>query len=136
MKEDAGTDHLKPALDNLEKAFASLESFLDEKVSSDRDRAGVIQAFEFTFELCWKTLQKLAAAEGLRAPSPKQALKAAFRLGLVKESEEELWLSMLGDRNLSSHTYRREVAEEIFRRVRDEYRPAIGRLIKAVKKSP
>ncbi len=122
-------ESLEMALSNLAKAFASLESFLDEEVKSDRDRAGVIQAFEYTFELCWKFLQKMAWAEGLQAASPRQALKAAFQLGLITSEDEEHWLGMLGDRNNTVHTYRAEIAQEIFLRIRDNYRQSIGTLL-------
>ncbi|MBW2702973.1 MAG: nucleotidyltransferase substrate binding protein [Deltaproteobacteria bacterium] len=114
---------------NLELALNNLERFLDEPIVSDRDRAGVLQAFEYTFELSWKAAQKIAADQGLSAQSPRQALKAAFQLGLIPLDEEETWLSMLNDRNRTVHTYRAELAQEIFERVRDRYQKALAGLL-------
>lgn len=125
----SGHDKVQDGLTNLELALRSLERFLDEPVVSDRDRAGVLQAFEYTFELSWKAAQKIAADQGLSAQSPRQALKAAFQLGLIPLEEEETWLSMLDDRNRTVHTYRAELAKEIFVRVKDRYREALVGLL-------
>lgn len=61
------------ALANLERAFAELESYLALPIAHGRDKAGLIQGFEFTFELFWKTFQKLAPEAGLEASSPREA---------------------------------------------------------------
>lgn len=90
---------------NLKQAFGQLESYLSEPAKTDRDRAGVIQAFEFTFEQFWKAFQKVAGAQGLEANSPRQALQAAFQIRLIESMEENVWLEMLKDRNLTSHVY-------------------------------
>jgi nucleotidyltransferase substrate binding protein (TIGR01987 family) len=96
-------------------------------VVSDRDRAGVIQAFEFTFEAVWKLLKHLAEGEGLTAESPKRALISAFKMGVVKD--ETLWLEMLRDRNLTSHTYHLGVADRIFSAIRDHYVAALEQTV-------
>ncbi len=124
-----GHDKVTDSLANLELALNNLERFLDEPIVSDRDRAGVLQAFEYTFELSWKAAQKIGADQGLSAQSPRQALKAAFQLGLIPLDEEETWLSMLNDRNRTVHTYRAELAQEIFERVRDRYQKALAGLL-------
>lgn len=59
-------------LDNAEAALAQLQAFLREPVVTDRDRAGVIQAFEFTFEACWKPFRSVAQDEGLETASPRR----------------------------------------------------------------
>jgi len=110
------------SLQNAEAAFATLSSFLAMPVVSDRDRAGVIQAFEFTFEAMWKLSKRTAEREGLPAESPRRALIAGYRLGLI--TDEGLWLSMLTDRDLTSHTYHHDVAERIFVAIRDQYAAA------------
>lgn len=64
--------------ENFHKALSKLESFVREPIVTERDRAGVIQAFEFTFEQCWKTFQKIAHREGIKSNSPRQSLQAAL----------------------------------------------------------
>ena len=43
------------------------------------------------------------------------ALQQAYRLGWL--DDEERWLKLLDDRNLTSHTYREALALEIYRRI-------------------
>ena len=112
------------AIDNAEAALAQLTQFLREPAVTDRDRAGVIQAFEFTFEAAWKLLKHAAEREGLDAESPKRALIAGYKLGYVRD--EGLWLEMLEDRNLTSHVYHAKLAERIFLAVSMRYAAALS----------
>jgi nucleotidyltransferase substrate binding protein (TIGR01987 family) len=115
------------ALENAEAALGALESFLSEPVRSERDRAGVIQAFEFTFETVGKLLKHLAESEGLSADSPRRALMAGYKLGVLEDGA--LWLDMLADRNATSHVYHHQVAERIFLAIETRYRRALGSAI-------
>ncbi len=115
---------MKPrALANAEAAVAKLTAFVSEPAISERDRAGVIQAFEFTFEATWKLLKLAAEREGLDAESPKRALIAAHKLGIIRD--ELLWLDMLQDRNLTSHVYHAELAGRIFTAITTRYAAAL-----------
>ena len=40
---------------NFKKTLEELDAFLKLPIQNDRDIAGIIQAFEFTFEQCWKS---------------------------------------------------------------------------------
>jgi nucleotidyltransferase substrate binding protein (TIGR01987 family) len=111
------------ALANLERAFSELESYLALPVTSARDKAGLIQGFEFTFELFWKTFQKLAPDAGLEASSPREALMTGVSLHLIAAEESAHWSQMLRDRNLTSHTYNAGVADEIVERLVQHYAP-------------
>lgn len=114
------SDH-SAALANLERAFGELESYLALPVQTKRDKAGIIQAFEFTFELFWKTFQKLAPEAGLEAASPREALQAGLKLHFIEAPDAGHWVQMLADRNLTSHLYREEVADQVFDRVCGAY---------------
>jgi nucleotidyltransferase substrate binding protein (TIGR01987 family) len=119
------------SLANAEAALSQLTAFLEAPAVSDRDRAGVIQAFEFTFEAIWKLLKHLAEGEGLTAESPKRALIAAYKMGVVKD--ETLWLEMLRDRNLTSHVYHVDLAERIFAAIRDRYAAALEESVRTAR---
>jgi nucleotidyltransferase substrate binding protein (TIGR01987 family) len=123
---------LPVALANLERAFGELESYLALPVRHARDKAGLIQGFEFTFELFWKTFQKLAPEAGLDASSPREALAAGVSLHFIALDESPHWAQMLRDRNLTSHTYNANVADEILARLLNDYvncfRSALTRL--------
>ncbi len=112
---------LPAALFNLERACAEFESYLALPVTNQRDTAGLIQGFEFTFERFWKTFQKLAPDAGLDASSPRQALMAGASLHLIAPEKAPDWSRMLRDRNLTSHTYNASVADEIIDRVSRDY---------------
>jgi nucleotidyltransferase substrate binding protein (TIGR01987 family) len=116
-------DRINHTLRNFKLAFASLEQFLTEPIRSNRDKAGVIQAFEFTYELAWKTFQKIAQEEGLRVATPRQAFSSALQAGYIPPEEEERWIDMMRDRNLTSHTYHESLATEIVERIRSIYFP-------------
>jgi len=109
------------AIENFGKALTKLREFAAMPIVNDRDRAGIIQAFEFTFELCWKAFRQLAAAQGIAVVSPRQSLEAALQLKLIDPAEETTWLEMLHDRNMTSHLYQETVAHEISGRVVDRY---------------
>ena len=81
--------------------------------------AGVIQAFEFTFEIFWKVIRLHAEEQGLVANSPRSALKQGFALGLL--DDEPTWLQMLEDRNQTVHVYNEKLAREIHERIVGRY---------------
>ena len=67
-------------------------------------------------ELAWKALQRVLLRDhGIETASPNGTLQEAYRVGLI--SDEEAWLAMMHDRNLTSHTYREALAREIFARL-------------------
>jgi len=129
MTENKWPEKVGISITNLQQAFSRLELFLEKPIEDERDQAGVIQAFEFTYELFWKTFQKIAQSQGLQAQSPKQALQAAFQLDFVHAEEEQLWLEIMEDRNRTVHTYQKELAQQIFERIRDQYFEAFGKCL-------
>ena len=81
---------------------------------------GTIQRFEFTVELAWKLLKEYLESEKFgEFNSPKAVVKEAFKIGLLEDGE--IWLDMLDDRNLTSHTYDEETAKEIYRNIISKY---------------
>jgi nucleotidyltransferase substrate binding protein (TIGR01987 family) len=101
------------AMSYFSKALLRFAEALAEDESNPLAIDGSIQRFEFCFELGWKLLKKmLMDIEGIDALSPKKALQFAYQLGWIED--EQAWLKMLNDRNLTSHTYREEYAREIY----------------------
>jgi nucleotidyltransferase substrate binding protein (TIGR01987 family) len=109
------------SLANCEKALEKLTQFLKlaEAVPNEAVQAGVIQAFEFTFEVFWKIFQKLGQAEGAVVAGPKSALSYAFQAELIEN--EVPWLDLLNDRNLTTHVYHEQLAQEIFEHIKNTY---------------
>lgn len=115
--------------------MAEMESYAALPVANRRDKAGLIQAFEFTFELFWKTFQKLAPDSGLEAASPREALIAGVKLHLITNGEADTWSRMLRDRNLSSHTYNAALADEIVERLLGSYLACFRATLERTKKT-
>ena len=95
------------AIDSL--ALDRLETFFEPPALNERERQGLIKAFEYCFELGWNTLRDLLLTEGNAGLiGSRDTLRLAFRMGLIDDGEG--WLAMVQDRNLTSHTYNRSTA--------------------------
>jgi len=79
------------------------------------NRDASIQRFEFVFELAWKVVQKALREEGLDCASPRSCMKAAYRQGWIHD--ESAWLTIMEDRNLTSHTYDETLAVAVYGRL-------------------
>jgi nucleotidyltransferase substrate binding protein (TIGR01987 family) len=116
--------------EKLEKAISRLKVV----VSLPENHAGRIEAsiqcLEFVVELYWKLLKHMLSEKGIIANTPRDALKEAFSAGFI--NHEEMWISMLKDRNLSSHTYNEDLANEIVGRI-PSYLPIISETFEKLK---
>jgi nucleotidyltransferase substrate binding protein (TIGR01987 family) len=84
------------------------------------EKQGAIQAFEYTYELGWNTLKDYLTYQGIIGlVGARDTIREAFRRELIRDGDG--WMEMLSDRNLTSHTYNENVAEEIVRRVCERY---------------
>ena len=120
-------------VNNFTKALARLkEGIAKYDEADDLLRDGVIQRFEFTFELAWKTLKAVFEDEGLTGlNSPKTVLREAFAAGLI--NDDELWLSMLSDRNSTAHIYSEQLAIEICQHIQRKYVVELVNLLEKIK---
>ncbi|MCF8133608.1 MAG: nucleotidyltransferase substrate binding protein [Synechococcus sp. Tobar2m-G35] len=108
-------------------ALEQLETFFLPPALNERERQGLIKAFEYCFELGWNTLRDLLLAEGnADLIGSRDTLRLAFRVGLIDDGEA--WLRMVQDRNLTSHTYNRATAEQVSREVEERYLPCFREL--------
>lgn len=105
-------------IQNFEKALDRLKEAVN-SAKDDLDKDGVIQRFEFTVELLWKTLKAILEYQGLECYSPRSCIKEAFKSKII--DDDEIILDMLEDRNLSSHVYDDEVSRKIFERIKNVY---------------
>lgn len=80
---------------------------------SDLEKAGAIQAFEYTYELCWKTMKRILANQNIETSIPKDIFRTAAQFNLIEDAET--WFEFIKKRNETTHTYNKKTAEEIFR---------------------
>ena len=103
-----------------EKALRALKQMLDKPMEEDRGNVDAsIQRFEFTIELFWKLLKRILATKGVDVTYPKDVLQQAYKGSLI--DDEQIWVDMLRDRNLTSHTYNEELADQIFHNLHTYY---------------
>lgn len=112
-------------LQSFRKAFATLRDaarLASERPLSELERQGLIQAFEFTYELAWQTWKDYLESQGIQnLTGPKPVVRKAFSLGLIQNGEE--WMAMIESRNQTSHTYNEDLANEIGTSILTRYVP-------------
>ena len=104
-----------PQIEAYRRAFSRFEEALSEPESA-LIRDACIQRFEFCFELAWKSIQQLSRRQGQDCSSPKGCLRQAFKQGWIEN--EEGWIAILADRNLTSHTYDEALAKAVYDRLK------------------
>ena len=97
----------KQRFENFDRSYVLLRSALENgpEALNALEKEGVIQRFEYCFELAWKTVKDSLEASGLvfATVTPRQVLKDAFAAKILKEGP--VWMDMLDHRNVLSHTY-------------------------------
>jgi nucleotidyltransferase substrate binding protein (TIGR01987 family) len=109
---------LQYAVKRLSDAYERLMEAVNERETS-LSIDGTIQRFEFTFEQAWKTIQKFIRYEGFDCNTPRECLRKAYSAGLI--DDEDIWLDMLDDRNITSHVYNETLAKGIYDRIKGLY---------------
>lgn len=101
---------IKIDLTNLFKAQKIFEQFR-QNMLTDRDKAGAIQAFEFSYEVSWKMMKRFLEARGVVTGSPKTIFRSAAVEKIIEDPE--IWFEFQKKRNLTVHTYNQESVDEI-----------------------
>jgi len=105
---------------DLSHALTRLKEALQEDASKSTIIIdGVIQRFEFTFELAWKLMKFILNYQGIEALTPRSVIKEAFKAKLIQEGKE--WIDMLEDRNKTSHIYDEKEAQRIYEKIKDNH---------------
>ncbi len=117
-------------LRNYRQALSCLTAAVElagERPLSELEQQGLIQGFEFTHELGWNVLKDYLEEQGfVGIIGSKGATREAFKNGLITDGEA--WMDMIKARNLTSHTYKVEVADEIAKNILGRFHPAMREL--------
>lgn len=111
----------KQRFENFEKAVRQLDKGVERPLKdlSELEQYGVIQSFEFTFELAWKTLKDYLENKGTEAAFPRDVIKSAFQSGLIDDGDA--WMDMLEKRNWMAHAYDEKRFHEALSRIFTSY---------------
>ncbi len=92
---------------------------------STLEKEGVIQRFEYSFELAWNTLKDYLVYSGVAFDqiTPRSVIKQAFAAKIIKDGQT--WMDMLEQRNLMSHTYDSKIFEAVFSNISQHYLVAL-----------
>ena len=94
-----------------------------QRALSDLEQQGLIQAFEFTHEMAWKTLKDFLEERGATEIfGSRDVTRKAFAEGLLEDGET--WMDMIKARNLTSHTYNTDIASGIAADILTRFNPA------------
>jgi nucleotidyltransferase substrate binding protein (TIGR01987 family) len=104
---------------NFTKVFERLTRAVQRETYDELEEAGLIQIFEFTFELGWKVLKDFLEAQGYDDKTPREVIKRGFQLGYIKDGKN--WLDALDKRNLMTHTYDENKAKEAVGLIKNQY---------------
>lgn len=115
----------KQRFNNYLRALTTLTDAVQlakERPLTKLEEQGMVHGFEFTHELAWNVLKDYLEEKGfVNLIGPKDATREAFKNGWIEDGTA--WMDMIKVRNLSSHTYNPEIAEEIVENVRARFYP-------------
>ena len=116
----------KQRFENFDKSYKLLKKYSNQEITTELERAGIIQFFEMTFELAWKVLKDYLESEGYMVKSPRETVKQAFQIGLIDNGH--IWIDALSNRNLTTHTYDEELATKMTSEILNAYLPELDKL--------
>ncbi len=110
---------LQKSVSSLERAVKVASYKIKGKVNTDEEevvRAGVIQNFEFTYELCWKFMKRWLTTNIGGAIVDGASRKELFRMAAESRliSDVEAWFEYNNLRNETAHTYNAKTAEDVY----------------------
>ncbi len=114
--------------ENFERAFNLLHQVFEQKKLeefSDLEKEGIVQRFEYTFELAWKTLKDYLEHNGitLNQVTPRHTIKQGFAANIIEDGK--IWINMLEQRNLMSHMYNAKKFEKAIVQIQEEFLPTL-----------
>lgn len=113
----------KQRFKNLQLAMSQFSEFMAEQNLNKLERQGLIQCFEYTFELAWKTFKDYLEQGGQTVQSPRAAIQIAFNAGFIKNGHD--WIDALEKRNILAHSYNEEYARLAEELIKSKYYPML-----------
>ena len=114
-------EEIKYQLELFKKAYDSMRKWIEKSVLNELERDWVIQRFEFTIELTWKTLKKILEFEWWNNNLfPREIIKEFAKKWII--TEPKLFIDFLDLRNNASHNYDEDMIEEMFLFIKNNYK--------------
>jgi len=111
---------LNIAIDRIQEKTANQDGADIDEDLEEILKEGMIKRFEYTQELAWNLMKDYAEYQGnTTIGGSRDALREAFKMKLITDAED--WMDMLKSRNLTSHTYNADAAEEKHEKIVETY---------------
>lgn len=120
-------EKLKYKYEIFKKAAKTLEHQVNELFNTQKKwdewqkityEDSVIKRFEYSYEMTWKYLKEyLESKHGIKVASPKTVFQESMKQNIFDEEKTNTLLSMVEDRNNTSHGYDEAIAKDIINRV-------------------
>ena len=114
--------------DNFKRSLKQLDNAMvinAERALNELEKQGVIQAFEYNYELAWNLIKDFYEYQGgegaLGIQGSRDAFKLAFKRGLIVKGDT--WMDMIKSRQLTSHTYNEDVSAKVLKDIVERYYP-------------
>lgn len=124
----------KQRLQNYERALAQFNEAIalyKERPLSNLERQGLIQAFEFTHELAWKTLQDYFRYQGIvDTVGSRDVFRKALEVRLIEDGEK--WFESIQSRNLTSHVYDQDIVNDLIQMIVEDYTRLLNALFETM----
>lgn len=105
---------------NFDKALRQLSLFIEKGALNQMEIQGLIQCFEYNYELAWNTIKDFYESQGeTDIQGSRDAIRLAFQRGVIEAGEA--WMKMIKSRALTSHTYNEDLAKEISNAIIHQY---------------
>jgi nucleotidyltransferase substrate binding protein (TIGR01987 family) len=117
-------DQSKKAIQSIKKLLEKIDELKEKNTIMELvTQEALIKRFEYSVDTLWKYLKLyLQIKHGIEQKSPKTVFKEALRIELISEEQAKQALEMVDDRNLTSHTYNEELAQEIVEAIPKHYK--------------
>lgn len=122
-------------LDNFQRAMQQLDQAIaltKERDLSTLELQGLIQSFEYNYELAWNLIKDFYVYQGgeVDIQGSRDAFRTAFARGLIEDGD--IWMNMIKSRQQTVHTYNQQSAETIADAIVHQYHPALSALCKTM----
>lgn len=112
----------KQRFESFVKALNKLKNTINLEKNADNEeliRMASIKAFEFSFELGWKTIKDYLWYNGIQVNLPRETIKQAYSNEIILDGQA--WINMLEERNLMVHTYNEDQAKQTEESIKNNY---------------
>lgn len=123
-------DSFRKAFGRMNEAVKSVSIYSVKTIESELLLDALIQRYEFTHELAWKLMKDYLEYMGISGiVGSRDAIRYALQNGLV---DDDRWMDTISDRNITSHNYNQEIANEVANRIISVYKSLFDKFLQVM----